>query len=212
MSYLSESNCLICEQLGIISCLKESIYFKFISDVSSLYEAKLVKGSRMIEKLNEIQRKWLYLEPIYSNETIMIDKGLFISLDNVYRAMMMRNNCPKLSQLLDEDFNPDLENILDKLIHDLKKCQHALFEFLEEKRCQFPRLYFLGDESLLDILGHTNEPDLMHPHIKYIFQAIYSLVLDEKKTEIIAFESSYSERVLLKSVSMSLIVDFSLFW
>ena len=129
-----------------------------------------------------------------------------------YRAMMMRNNCPKLSQLLDEDFNPDLENILDKLIHDLKNCQHALFEFLEEKRCQFPRLYFLGDESLLDILGHTNEPDLMHPHIKYIFQAIYSLVLDEKKTEIIAFESSYSERVLLKSVSMSLIVDFSLFW
>ena len=65
---------------------------------------------------------------------------------------------------------------------------------------------------MLDILGHTNEPDLMHHHIKYIFQAINSLVLDEKKTEIIAFESSYSERVLLKSVSMSLIVNFSLFW
>ncbi len=203
ISQLSENGCLISDQLDIISSLKESAYYKSISDVCALYESKLMSANQITEKINEVQRRWLHLEPIYSNGVITIKQDLFQSADTTFRSIMMKNENPSLNQLVDEDVNGDLCRILDILIMDLDQCQLCLFHFLEEKRFQFPRLYFLGDESLLDILAHPNEPQEAQIHIKHIFQAIQNIELDPILSKIIAFKSEHEEKVILRKVCLN---------
>lgn len=203
ISQLTENGCSISDQLDILSSLKESVYYKSISDVCTLYESKLVSANQITEKLNEVQRRWLHLEPIYGNGVITVKQDLFQSADSTFRSIMMKNENPSLKQLVDEDMNGDLCRMLDILIMDLEQCQLCLFHFLEEKRFQFPRLYFLGDESLLDILAHPNEPQVAQMHIKHIFQAIHNIELDRTLSKIIAFKSEHGEKVVLRKVSLN---------
>lgn len=53
-------------------------------------------------------------------------------------------------------------------------------EFLDSKRKAFPRFYFVSVNDLLDILSNGNSPDKINRHMSKIFQAIESLVLEEK--------------------------------
>jgi len=46
----------------------------------------------------------------------------------------------------------DLETLSD----DLDRCQKSLSEYLDSKRCAFPRFYFISDDELLSILGSTD--------------------------------------------------------
>lgn len=53
---------------------------------------------------------------------------------------------------------PDLQKTLERLHDQLFKVQRSLGEYLENQRAAFPRFYFVGDEDLLEIIGHSKEP------------------------------------------------------
>lgn len=202
VSNLIENSCAISEQLDILSSLKESVHYQSISDLSSLYEMKLLAVSQIIEKLNIVQRKWLYLEPIYANGTMTINQDVFESVDATFRSIMSKNKNGRLKQLVEENLNPDLNKTLDVLIVELEQCQQSLYEFLEEKRFLFPRLYFIGDESLLELLTQSKQPDMIQTHIKHLFQAIHRVVFDSPFSEVVAFRSVHNEEVVLKEVGI----------
>ena len=52
------------------------------------------------------------------------------------------------------------------MLDQLERCQKALNSFLEEKRSAFPRLYFIGDEDLLEILGQSSNPEVIQDRIQ----------------------------------------------
>ena len=55
-------------------------------------------------------------------------------------------------------------NILDDLHHidqQLQLCEKALAQYLESKRIDFPRFYFVSTADLLDILSNGNSPHLI---------------------------------------------------
>lgn len=188
------------DQLELISSLKESLHYKSLSDVSSLYEKKVLLLNHIMLKLNEVQRKWLYLEPIYGSGTMTLKQELFDNVDVAFRAIMARNRNSKLKNLVDEDLNPNLNTNLDIFIKDLEQCQQCLSKFLEDKRYSFSRLYFLGDEALLEMLGHSKQPETLQTHMKHLFQAIHTLVFDQQMSNIVAFQSAYGEEVELQQV------------
>lgn len=53
---------------------------------------------------------------------------------------------------------PGFLNIFLGLDKTLEKMQKSLDDYLELKRQQFPRFYFLSNENLLDILGQAKDP------------------------------------------------------
>ena len=115
---------------------------------------------------------------------------------------MVRNKNSKLKTLVDDDINPGLDIALDKLVMELELCQQCLSKFLEEKRYSFPRLYFIGDESLLEMLGHSKNPEIVQTHMKHLFQGIHSVVFDQEMTNIVAFKSAHNEEVTLQQVKI----------
>mmetsp|Transcript_7541 Transcript_7541/g.6887 ORF Transcript_7541/g.6887 Transcript_7541/m.6887 type:complete len:84 (+) Transcript_7541:3284-3535(+) len=54
----------------------------------------------------------------------------------------------------------------------MDKIQKSLEEYLESKRNQFPRFYFLSDDELLQILSHASDIHEVIKHINKCFDNI----------------------------------------
>ena len=62
----------------------------------------------------------------------------------------------------------DMEQKLDKI-------QKSLEDYLEKKRQQFPRFYFISSDDLLEILGQAKDPLNVQRHFKGMFEGISKL-------------------------------------
>ena len=67
------------------------------------------------------------------------------------KAVETKKVIPSCQNDMLKDFLPDLNN-------KLEECQKSLDDFLEGKRKNFPRFYFVSDTTLLKILSQGSEP------------------------------------------------------
>lgn len=74
---------------------------------------------------------------------------------------------------------PDLMKNLDECSDELGMCKKSLSDFLDGKRRQFPRFYFVSEADLLDILSNGSTPNKILHHVTKVFLATETLVLDE---------------------------------
>jgi len=75
---------------------------------------------------------------------------------------------------------PKMLNRLQIIEEQLKVCEKALNEFLDNKKRAFPRFYFISTTDLLDILSNGNNPEKVNIHMNKIFQGVEKLTLEEK--------------------------------
>ena len=185
----------VSDNQSLLSSLKESRYFSRFADQVNQFESKLSALDEYLAKLAIIQRKWVYLEPIFGRGSLPQEQGRFRRIDDEYRNIMIGVGMdPKVISLCSIS---GLKDTLDMLIDQLERCQKALNDFLEEKRSKFPRFYFIGDDDLLEILGQAKNPTVIQTHLKKLFSGIYRVEFGENNSKIVAFLSSAGERVQL---------------
>ena len=148
--------------------MKGSPYAKFMLDEILDWEKKLLRSQDNLEVWLKVQAVWLYLAPVFSSEDIMkqmpVEGRNFREVDRAWKNLMMRvNETPAALVVMEIE---ELGEILNGANAKLEQVQKGLNDYLESKRKLFPRLYFLSNDELLEILSETKEPLKVQPHLK----------------------------------------------
>lgn len=194
------------DQQSLVSSLKESPYFAPFADQATQLAEKLALLDVCLHSLNQIQRKWVYLEPIFGRGSLPQEQARFQRIDEEFRDIMetIASN-PNVVALAS---TANLEETTTMLLDQLNRCQKALNDFLEEKRSKLPRFYFIGDDDLLEILGQSQNPVVIQSHLKKLFGGIHTVEFSEDKKKITAMKSAQGETVqLLQPVAIVLDVE-----
>lgn len=167
----------------MLQSVRDSKYSAGFLDQIQSYEKKLSGLDENLLKLNQIQRKWVYLEPVFGRGALPSEQGRFRRVDDefrsIYEVLVSQEVVVSLNTI------PGISDSLEMLTDQLERCQKALNTFLEEKRDSFPRFFFLGDDDLLEILGQSTNVAVVQSHLKKIFSGISKLEvkdLGEKQT------------------------------
>ncbi|KAK3782184.1 hypothetical protein RRG08_032935 [Elysia crispata] len=143
------------------------------------YTLKLTQD--VMEEWLNVQRSWLYLEPIFRSEDITkqlpTESKRYNNMERIWRKVMRvaKTNPKVISICPDEDMLSDLRKCIELLDHVAK----GLSDYLETKRCAFPRFFFLSDDELLEILSQTKDPRAVQPHLRKCFENIATLTFEE---------------------------------
>uniref|UniRef100_A0ABM5FWF4 Cytoplasmic dynein 2 heavy chain 1 n=2 Tax=Agamidae TaxID=81953 RepID=A0ABM5FWF4_9SAUR len=181
----------------LLQSLKDSPYYKGFQDKVSVWEKKLSELDEYLQNLNQIQRKWVYLEPIFGRGALPREQSRFNRVDEEFRSILA--DIKQDNRITSLNARAGIRNALITILDQLQRCQKSLNEFLEEKRSAFPRFYFIGDDDLLEILGQSTNPLVIQSHLKKLFAGIHSVNFDEDFKHIIAMKSLEGEVVSFKN-------------
>ncbi len=117
--------------------------------------------SDVYQLLSEIQRTWSYLEPLFigSEEVkkeLPEDANRFREIDMEVRSILQR--AWKLRKVKVVCTQAGLLDKLMDLEKQQEKCKKSLSDFLDGKRRQFPRFYFMSEADLLTLLSNSSSP------------------------------------------------------
>ncbi|TRY83670.1 hypothetical protein DNTS_027964 [Danionella cerebrum] len=188
----------------LLQSLKDSPYYLRFQDKVSLWETRLADLDEYLQNLNTIQRKWLYLQPIFGRGALPREQARFERVDQDFRTIML--DVHRDSRVVSLSSRAGIRNSLITILDQLQRCQKSLNEFLEEKRSAFPRFYFIGDDDLLEILGQATNPTVIHTHLKKLFAGISRVEFDSGFQSITAMRSLEGETVPLRN-SISICSD-----
>lgn len=185
----------VSENQSLVASLKDSPFYHHFADEATGWENKLVAISECLVLLNSIQRKWTYLEPIFARGALPQEQARFQRVNKEFVAILRDIDADRriMSLLTQSDFNDKLKGMLEQI----ERCQKALQEFLEVKRNKFSRFYFISDDDLLEILGHSQNPTVIQSHLKKLFMGIHSVSFNNESSAITHMLSSDGESVAL---------------
>ncbi|XP_068632350.1 dynein axonemal heavy chain 2 [Battus philenor] len=167
-----------------LSSMKSTKYVEpFIKEVD-YWEKSLGYVAECIEISLQVQRRYLYLEIIFSgedirkqlpNEVIIFD-ALTADWTEITKNMYAGENAIEACLYKPA---PYLFNKLNAMVDNLDGILRALEKYLESKRQIFPRFYFISNDDLLEILGNSKKPQLVQVHLKKLFDNVNKIRLDK---------------------------------
>ncbi|XP_030766886.1 dynein heavy chain 1, axonemal-like isoform X2 [Sitophilus oryzae] len=156
------------------------------------WEEKLKITAEVIEEWMDVQKQWMYMEPIFSSEDITkqlpAESKKYKTMERTWKRIM--RNALDIPNIIEYCGDRRLLESLKDANHVLQVIQKGLSEYLEIKRVTFPRLYFLSDDELLEILSQARNPLAVQPHLRKCFENISRLTFEEdlKITEMFSAE------------------------
>lgn len=78
----------VSDKQALLASLKDSHFFKAFKDVAEQFETKLSLLDQVLTQLNPIQRKWVYLEPIFARGAMPNEQPRFQRVDDEFTSIM----------------------------------------------------------------------------------------------------------------------------
>ena len=172
------------DQLIIQGMLASRFLPQFEDEVKTWNEC-LYNVNEIFLLMTEIQRTWSYLEPlfIHSEEVrreLPEDAARFIIIDKDIRgALAAAWETRNIKEALNID---GLYGKLEAIQGQLELCKKSLADFLDGRRRQFPRYYFVSEADLLDILSNGSTPEKILSHIPKVYLSTKTLVFSDEKS------------------------------
>ncbi|KAH9593471.1 Dynein heavy chain [Trypanosoma melophagium] len=186
---VDDINNVLAEHLAMLSTMKMSRFVDSFRSKVVNWEQTLSMATDTIEALLTVQTKWMYLENIFIGSEdikrkLAAESKKFDSIHSQWLSIISRLiNDPNVVRGTRRD---GLMDQLNGMNNDLEMIQKSLEGFLEDRRRVFPRFYFLSNDDLLEILGHTKEPTKVQPHLRKCFEGLYQLSLKTVRQKITA--------------------------
>lgn len=154
--------------------------YAFYRKEATVWQQALTAVSEIVQLLSDIQRTWSYLEPLFigSEEVkreLPDDAKRFQEIDTQVRAILQR--AWKIRNVKSVCTQAGLAKKLEELEMRQAACKKSLSEFLDGKRRQFPRFYFMSEADLLDLLSNSSQPAKVLVHVDKILLATKQLTL-----------------------------------
>ncbi|KAK5609612.1 Dynein heavy chain 2, axonemal [Crenichthys baileyi] len=166
----------------ILSTMRASRFVKAFEREVDQWEQQLSHMLDVIEVILTVQRNWIYLENIFQGQDIRDqlpnECKEFAGISDNWKTIM--GHLHKNKNALQGTRHPGLLENLSNMSTELEEILKALDMYLETKRQIFPRFYFLSNDDVLEILGQSQNPEAMQPHMKKCFDNIKSLLLDKR--------------------------------
>ncbi|XP_065175263.1 cytoplasmic dynein 1 heavy chain 1-like [Sycon ciliatum] len=190
------------EHINSVSAMKLSPYFKVFEEDALAWEDKLNRINNLFEVWQDVQRRWVYLDGIFSGSAdikhlLPVETSRFGSLSTEFLALMKK--VAKSPLVLDVLNIPGSQRSLERLQELLHKIQKALGEYLERERASFPRFYFVGDEDLLEIIGNSRNFARLQKHFRKMFAGVNAIILNAEETIVTGLMSREGEEVVFET-------------
>lgn len=181
--------------LNTLSSMKNSTYHSPFEAERSSLELKLNNLYNLLNVWIEVQRQWVYLEGVFGNAkeikmSLPVEASRFNNISFEYLALLKRAS--QFNLVMEVLSIPNIQSSMEKLSDALLKTRKGLTEYLERQRDLFPRLYFVGNDDLLELIGSSNIIDA-NKHLKQMFAGIASICYDLSSSTITAVISPQGE-------------------
>ncbi|PNH08753.1 Dynein gamma chain, flagellar outer arm [Tetrabaena socialis] len=164
------------------------------------WSLKLSTVSEIIEQWLMVQSMWQYMEAVFSGGDIVKqlpqEAKRFLNIDKNF--MKIVSNALETQNVINTCYGNELmKNMLPHLHEQLEMCQKSLSAYLEQKRAEFPRFYFVSDPTLLEILSLGSDPPSVVPHFQSgLFDSLTNVTFDRvDKTRMTEMFSQQNEKV-----------------
>ena len=152
----------------------------------------------------KVQKIWQFLEPVFHTQDIAKQM-----VQESKRFTQIEKDWTKIIDKITEEKNvvrccenDMVKGLLSSLEESLEFCQKKLDTYLEKKRREFSRFYFVSDTEVLNILSQGSDPAAVQYHLSSIFDGITNIEFDgpEKKhiTKVACmYNDKYTEELTL---------------
>lgn len=166
--------------LDLMGMKSQGKYVEFFFNTVEEWRDKLGKVDSVVNEWLKVQKNWrvlvnifLYSEDIKSQ--LSDTTKLFESVDKEFREMMADVNT---NPSIIEACTADRLATLQQMSANIKQCEKALNDYLEQKKKAFPRFYFLSNQSLLTILSNGNNPPKVCEFLGDCFDGLKTLIFE----------------------------------
>ncbi|CUG06458.1 dynein heavy chain, putative [Bodo saltans] len=179
----------LAEHLTMLSSMKMSRFVDAFRHKVQHWEQSLSLVTDTLESLLNVQTKWMYLENIFVGSEdikrkLVAESKQFDAIHNQWLSIVGRlHSDPNVIRGTRRD---GLLEQLNNMATGLEHIQKSLEGFLEDRRRAFPRFYFLSNDDLLEILGHTKDPEKVQAHLRKCFEGLFALTLKPVRQKIVA--------------------------
>ena len=188
------------DSLATINTILGSRFVKPLRNEAETWKKNLFTLNQIIEEWVNVQKQWIYLESILKSPDIKrhlaAESAKFEKVDTFFKKLMDRTKkSPSAIKLVKATPGQQLLDQLRANNEALEEIQRKLEDYLEKKRGDFPRFYFLSNDELLEILANSQNLEVIQQNLKTCFDNIYRLEIEEDSLAIKSMFSGEGEKV-----------------
>lgn len=142
------------DNLAAFSAMRASPFFEAVSAVVQEWETKVGSAQQIYDKFIDVQQKHLYLQGVFLSSSVIcvmpnelkLFKGIAEEFEQIYRLSEGR-------PALEVTSIPRFYSNLCRICNQFESLDKGLSQFIESQRLRFPRLNFIGDQDILELIG-----------------------------------------------------------